>query len=181
MNKRVSFALLLIAALQSSAQGATGNLTVYADADAIGFDHNSAGCGSSSFASWAETTVVHSGSAAVAVSKLDNNGVGWQSLATYSASSDYDGISFWINAGDIQTELTSLAIFDGSFTPHFLHLEDVYGASLPVNTWISFHIPFSSPFFVTALSTPPERSGSSVSSTTAATVRQSSSTSTTSC
>lgn len=156
MDKRVSFALLLVAALQSSAQGATGNLAVYADADAIGFDHNGASCGSSSYAYWAETNVVHSGSAAIAVSKLDDNGAGWLSSTTYSASSDYDGISFWINAGDIQTELTSLAIWDDSFTPHFLHLEDVYGASLPVNTWILFHIPFSSPFFVTALSTPPE-------------------------
>ena len=153
MNRYSSLALL-VALLQSSAYCATGSLVVFDDADENGFDHNGAACGSNFI--YFETTVVHSGSAAIAISKLDNNGAGWLAPTNYSASSDYDGVGFWVNAGDNQTTLTSLAIYDASFTPHFLHLEDVYGAPLPVNTWIHFQVPFSSPFFAVALSTPPE-------------------------
>lgn len=155
MNRYVSLTLLS-AVLQSSAYCATGSLVIFDDADQNGFNHNEAACGSSNFYNFSETTVVHSGSAAVAISKLDNNGAGWPTPTTYSASSDYDAVDFWINAGDTQTSLTSLAISDASFTPHFLHLEDVYNAPLPVNTWVHFQIPFSSPFFAVASSTPPE-------------------------
>jgi hypothetical protein len=155
MNRYVSLALL-VAILQSSAYCATGSLVVFDDADENGFSHAAASCGSSPFANFGETTTVHSGSAAIAISKLDNNGAGWLASTSYSASTDYDGMDFWVNAGDTQTTLTSLAVSDASFTPHFLHLEDMYGAPLPVNTWIHFQVPFSSPFFAVALSTPPE-------------------------
>ena len=100
--------------------------------------------------------MVHGGTTAIALSKLDNNGIGWATPSTYSASSDYDSVGFWVNAGDTPTTLTSLAIDNLSFDRHFLHLEDLYGGPLPANTWIHLQVPFSSPFFVTASSTPPE-------------------------
>ncbi len=154
MNRCAAF-WILISLVESSAYCATGSLIVFDDADENGFSHNAAACGSN-FYNFGEMTVVHSGSAAIAISKLDNSGVGWMAPTTYSASTDYDGVGFWVNAGDAQTTVTSLAVYDASFAPHFLHLEDVYSAPLPVNTWIHFQVPFSSPFFAVAFSTPPE-------------------------
>ena len=60
-----------------------------------------------------------------------NNGAGWASPSTYSASSDYDGVSFWVNSGSSQSTLTSLAVFDKDSNSHFLHLEDLYGLHFP--------------------------------------------------
>ncbi len=154
MNKRSVPALLIAATVASNAFCATGNLVIFDDTDENGFDHPGAICTGQII--FGETAVVHSGSAAVGVSKnIDNNGMGWVAPTAYSASSDYDGISFWVNAGSNQTTLTSLAVFDALNDPHFLHLEDMYGAPLPVNTWIQFQIPFSSPFFAANSSTPP--------------------------
>lgn len=143
-----------LAVVASGAHAASGNLTVFDDADENGFSHANASCSTNSF--FGETQVVHSGTAAIAISKQqDNNGAGWAAPTTYSASSDYDGVSFWVNSGNSQSSITSLAVFDAGNNPHFLHLEDVYGAALPASTWIRFQIPFSSPFFQVALSTPP--------------------------
>ena len=151
---RICVLALVAAVAHSTAYGATGSFVIYDDADENGFSHDGASCGN--YYIFGETTVVHGGSAAIAISKLDNNGAGWLAPTSYSAASDYDGIDFWINAGNAQTTLTSLAVTDATFNPHFLHLEDMYGAPLPVNTWVHFQVPFSSSFFAAALSTPPD-------------------------
>ena len=153
MTKRF-LAFVMFALAASNAYCATGTLVVYDDADKNGFDHNSAFC--SGTAIFNETTVVHSGTAAIAFDRTDNNGAGWQTPSVYSTASDYDGVSFWVNAGNSPTTTTSLAIYDAQDTGHFLHLEDIYGGPLPANTWVSFQIPFSSPYFTMAASTPPE-------------------------
>ena len=145
MYKLLIVALWLAAICASNAFGATGNLVIYDDADENGFNHAAASCGDFNF--YGETDVVHSGTKAIAAAKTDNNGAGWAPPTTFSTVADYDSISFWVNAGDMQTTQTSLAIYDAETNPHYLHLEDVYGAPLPVNTWIPFHILFSSPFF----------------------------------
>ena len=152
--RTVLCSLLIAATAMSNALGATGNLVAFDDADENGFNRAAATCTTNSFL---EPTVVHSGSAAIAISKgQDNNGAGWLAPATYSASADYDAISFWVNAGSSSSTLTSLAVFDATDTPHFLHLETLYGGPLPANQWIGFVVPFASDFFAAASSTPPE-------------------------
>ena len=133
--------------------GATGDLIVFDDTDENEFNSAAAIC--TGAALFGETSVVHSGSAAVAIQRTDNNGAGWQAPTIYSAESDYDGVTFWFNAGNQSTTLTSLAIYDGSSTAHFAHLEDDYGGPLPANTWIQFQIDFASSLFATAGSTSP--------------------------
>ena len=154
MNKYSVLTLLFATSVASNCYGATGNLVVFDDADENGFNHSGASCSNGSF--FGETIGVHSGSAGVAISKqTDNNGAGWLAPTIYSASSDYDGVTFWVNSGSDQSTLTSLAIFDMDSNPHFLHLENLYGASLPANTWIQFQVPFASPFFEAVGSTSP--------------------------
>jgi len=153
---RYSLSILFAATIACNASGATGDLVVFDDADQNGFNHAGASCSTGGDV-YGETAVVHSGTAAVALSKQqDNNGAGWLAPATYSASSDYDGVTFWVNSGNNPSAHTSLAIFDASFNPHFMHLEDAYGAPLPAATWIHFQVPFSSPLFATALSSSPD-------------------------
>jgi hypothetical protein len=133
----------------------TGNVIVYDDADENSFNRFAASCegGSSVFD---QTTVVHSGTHALAVSRQSANGVGWAGPTNYSTSSDFDGVVFWINPGNDPTTSTSLAVFDSASNNHFLKLEDIYGGPLPAATWIRFEIPFSSSFFTSAGSTPPD-------------------------
>ena len=155
MNRCSLSALLFAATIVGNAYAATGNLVVFDDADQNGFNHAAANCSTNSF--FGETTTVYSGTAAVAISKMqDNNGAGWAAPVAYSASSDYDGVTFWVNSGNSPSTLTSLAVYDASFNPHFMHLEDQYGGPLPAATWIQFHVPFSSPLFAAALSTSPD-------------------------
>ncbi len=148
-RKQLIFVFLLFAA--QTVHAATGDLIVFDDSDENGFNHAAATC--TGAAQFGETSVVHGGSAAVGIQKTDNNGAGWQAPTIYSAESDYDGIAFWFNAGSQSTTLTSLAIYDGSNTAHFAHLEDDYGGPLPANTWIRFQIAFASPLFAKAGST----------------------------
>ncbi len=152
MQKRLVLGLLIVATFASNALGATGTVVVFDDSDENGFNHAAAICGGTIL--FGETDVVHSGSAAIAAPKTDNNGPGWAGPSSFSTAADYDSVSFWINAGSMQTTETSLAIYDALSNTHFLHLEDVYGGPLPVNTWVQFKIPFSSPFFAVASSTP---------------------------
>jgi len=157
MTSRYSLSAVSFAAIVAcNAHGATGNLVVFDDADQNSFDHNAALCttGGDFFG---ETTVVHSGTAAVAVStQNDNNGGGWAATVSYSATSDYDAVTLWVNAGNNSRAHTSPAIFDMSGNPHFMHLEDMYGGPLPAATWIQFVVPFGSDLFQQALSTPPD-------------------------
>lgn len=139
--------VLLSAVSASNVYSATGNLIVFDDADRNGFDHNAAYCGTSAGTYFNSTIFVHSGTVAVAVSRLNSVGIGWLAPTTYSTSSDYDGVSFWINAGNYPTELTSLAVYDAANKPHYLHLEDVYGGPLPTHLWVHMQIAFSSPLF----------------------------------
>jgi hypothetical protein len=155
MIRRYMPALLIATTFVSNAFCATGNLTIFDDSDENGFDHPGAICTNGNVI-FGETQTVHSGTAAIAIGKTNNNGAGWVAPVTYSTTADYDGISFWVNAGTDPTTTTSLAVFDQADDEHFLHLEDVYGAPLPANTWIPFQIPFSSPFFEVASSTPPQ-------------------------
>jgi len=154
MKTNSVWAWVLLATVASTAHAATGNLVVFDDADENGFDHAAAICSNGYY--YEETSVVHSGTAAMGISKqFDNNGAGWGAPTNYSASSDYDGVAFWVNSGNTQSTLTSLAVYDMDGNPHFAHLEDIYGASLPAGTWIHFDIPFGSPYFAAAYSTPP--------------------------
>ena len=156
MNRYSLLALLFAATIAGSVRGATGGLVVFDDADRNGFNHANASC-TTNGDFFGETVVVHSGTAAVALSKQnDNNGAGWLAPVSYSATSDYDGVTFWVNSGNSQSMLTSLAIFDASDNPHFLHLEEMYGAPLPAATWIHFQVAFSSPLFASALSSSPD-------------------------
>lgn len=151
-RKRMSFVVALLLSPVLQAFGASGNLTIFDDADENGFNMPAATCDQFS------TLVgnpVHSGTMAVAVLKTDNAGGGWQAPVTYSAESDYDGVEFWINAGSQDTTLTSLAIIDGDGDYHFAHLEDSYGGPLPADTWVQFKIPFASSLFATAQSSSP--------------------------
>ncbi len=150
-RKQLIFAFLLFAT--RIVHAATGDLIIFDDSDENGFNHAAATC--TGAALFGETSVVHTGTAAVAIQKTDNNGAGWAAPTLYSAESDYDGISFWFNAGTEDTTLTSLAIYDGEANEHFLHLEDAYGGPLPANTWIRFDIPFASSLFASASSTSP--------------------------
>ncbi len=154
MDKRCVLGLLIFATFASEALGVTGNVIVYDDSDENGFNHEQAICGGTIL--FGETFLVHSGNAAIAVPKTDNNGPGWAGPSSFSTATDYDGVSFWVNAGSMQTTETSLAVYDAQSNTHFLHLEDMYGGPLPVNTWVQFKIPFSSPFFAVASSTPPD-------------------------
>jgi hypothetical protein len=147
--------LLITASVASTAFCATGNLVVFDDADENGFSRDAASCGGSG--AGPETVTVHSGTTAILIPRsFDNTGAGWLAPTSDSASSDYDGISFWLNAGSDPSTLTSLAVYDAENTPHFMHLEDMYGAPLPANTWIAFNVPFSSPLFDAASSSPPD-------------------------
>jgi hypothetical protein len=155
MHKRLLAALLVAATMAGSAHAVTGNVIVYDDADENGFNRFNAACGSSSYV-FSESNPVHTGNAALAISKLDNNAVGWAgTAATYSAISDYDGVIFWFNAGQTATTLTSFGVYDSALQGHFLHLEDIYGGPLPAGTWVRFEIPFSSPYFAQNDYTPP--------------------------
>ena len=156
MNRYSLLALLYSATIVGNACGATGDLVVFDDADQNSFSHDGASCTTGGDV-FGETSVVHGGTAAVGLSKqYDNNGAGWLAPVSYSATSDYDGVSFWVNSGNSQSTLTSLAIFDASYDPHFLHLEEMYGGPLPAATWIHFQVSFSSPLFASALSSSPD-------------------------
>lgn len=139
LGRSALFLAMMVAT--ATAWGASGNLIVFDDADENGFDHNAS--------VWAtgmslETGDVHSGTVAVYVVFQDFNAASWQAPSTYSTTSDYDGISFWVDYPSGETQDLAFLLYNGAGDiVGRIDLAAAYG-TLPTNTWVNVRVPFNS-------------------------------------
>ena len=171
MNNRVSFALPLAAALHRnvlcslhaaligttllatvapSAQAATENLNVFDEALHAGSDCSLTGGQPGFPVRIGYVSVVHTGTYSIAVQDYQGVGFGWCPSVPYSITSDYDGISFWVNGGANGGENVDLILGSPSDVNPvaFASLSELYGSPIPNNTWVHIQASFSRPPFV---------------------------------
>jgi hypothetical protein len=146
MNRQSLLLLLVVATMASVANAASGNLVVFDDADQNGFSHlNSAyGAGNVTFNA---TSVVHGGTIAVAGNNDPTSVASWLAPATYSTLSDYDGVSFWVNGGNDGSEDITVVLYNVDGLVGSVSMADLYGAPIPINTWIHLQADFASALF----------------------------------
>jgi hypothetical protein len=139
---RFQRALLLswMAMAATTAQAASGSLTVFDDADRNGFNRFACFFGSGA---QAEQDTVHSGTTAIGVTIADFNSACWQASAPLSRLSDYDSISLWVNAGSSAPQDLRFLLYSGMDIIGKIDLVAVYGAALPASTWIPLRISLS--------------------------------------
>jgi hypothetical protein len=90
-----------------------------------------------------EQAVVHSGTTAIEVALASFNSACWQTPTMLSRLSDYDSISFWLNAGASAPQDLRFLLYNGSDIVAKVDLATAYGAPLPASSWIHLVISLS--------------------------------------
>lgn len=115
---------------------AHADLLVYDDASGNGFNQTCSFGGTPADFDFANTSQVHAGSHAIRFTPHDYNAVSWCTPATWSATSDYAGISLWVylasSAQGVQIKL--LFGLQGNVAG-LASLEALHGAPIPATTW----------------------------------------------
>jgi hypothetical protein len=146
MNKCPALLVLFATATAFNVYGASGNLVVFDDADANGFDHNTS-IYSAGTVFYNATTTAHGGTISVRITDDQSAAASWAAPATYSTLSDYDGLSFWVNGGDNGGENVTAVLYNQNTLIGTTSLADMYGAPIPINTWVHLQLSFFSPLF----------------------------------
>jgi hypothetical protein len=125
---------------------AAADLLVYDDQSENGFND---GCSFSSVGGEidvAEPTVVHSGTHSIRFTPDDYNAVSWCAPATYSATTDYTGIDFWVNGGAVGGQNVDVALgLGGNAVIAYASLTALNGGiPIPANTWTHIQATFAS-------------------------------------
>jgi hypothetical protein len=121
-------------------------LIVFDDMDENGFSHTGS-IYSTGAVFYNATTTAHDGTISVGVNDDQSATASWLAPATYSTLSDYDGVSFWVNGGSNGGENVTVVLYNQDGLVGTTSLASLYGAPIPINTWIHLQLSFFSPLF----------------------------------
>jgi hypothetical protein len=147
----------LLSTFASSAHAATENLVVFDEALQNGSDCSVTGGQAGFPVRIGYVSVVHTGTYSIAVQDYQGVEFGWCPSVTYSITSDYDGISFWVNGGANGAENVFLILGadgGGGNPVASATLSELYGSPIPINTWVHIQASFSKLPFVHPSGTP---------------------------
>lgn len=116
------------------------DLVVYDDASRNGFNP---ACSFNAVPDFAETTVVHSGSAAISFDAAQFGAVSWCAPSSLAAT-DYSGITFWVNGGPSGGQNLQLVFGLSSTIVAQASLADLLGHAIAANTWAQVTASFDS-------------------------------------
>ena len=138
--KRLGFLVLVMCAADATAT----NLVVYDDQSENGFNDGCSfpGQPNPDF-NFADNTVVHSGTHSIRFTPDNYNGVSWCTPATYSASTDYSSIDFWVNGGTTGAQNVDLVLGLTGTPVGSASLTSLNGASIPAGTWVHIQASFA--------------------------------------
>ena len=138
------FVALLVAWAALIATTARADLIIYADASQNGFNQ---GCSFGSNAGdfdFANASPVHSGSASIRFTPDNYNAVSWCTPATYSTTTDYAGITFWVYLNSsAQGANIDLVLGYQSNLVGSASLQALYGSAIPAGTWVEIQSTFA--------------------------------------
>jgi sugar lactone lactonase YvrE len=138
-----TLAKFAIALMLATPLVAAANLIVYDDQSENGFND---GC---SFPAqpnpdfdFAFTATVHSGNDSIRFTPDNFNAISWCTPVTYSATTDYSAIDFWVNGGVAGGQNVDLVLGLGGNPVASASLTSLYGAPIPANTWVEIQASF---------------------------------------
>jgi hypothetical protein len=123
---------------------ANANLVVYADASQNGFNQGCSFGGNAGDFDFANALPVRSGSASIRFTPDNYNAVSWCTPATYSATTDYAGIAFWVYlSNSAQGANLDLVLGYQANLVGASSLQSLYGSAVPANTWVEIQTSFA--------------------------------------
>jgi endoglucanase len=137
------FVALLVAWAALIATTARADLIIYADASQNGFNQGCSFGGNAGDFDFANASPVHSGSASIRFTPDTYNAVSWCAPATYSATTDYAGISFWVylNNSAQGANIDLVLNLGSSYFPQ--SLQSLHGSAIPAGTWVEIQTTFA--------------------------------------
>jgi hypothetical protein len=134
----------LIIAL-SAPIAAAANLVIYDEQSENGFNDGCSFGGIPSDFDFANATTVHSAPNSIRFTPDDFNAVSWCAPATYSATTDYGGIDFWVNGGTTGGQNVDLVLGLGANAAVvFASLTSLNGNNpIPAGAWVNIHASFA--------------------------------------
>lgn len=142
----IGLCVLLLAGVCLTARAA--DVVVYDEASINGFNDGCSFPSPSADFDFANPAPVHTGMKSIRFTPDNFNAVSWCTPAPYSASTDFSGISFWVNlssAGEGST--VSLVLGDSTAMPPQFYaatLDSLHGSSVPSGTWVNIQTTFAS-------------------------------------
>jgi sugar lactone lactonase YvrE len=142
--RRIFSGLCLFLAATTVAWAA--NLIIYDDQSENGFNDGCSfpGQPNPDF-NFADTTTVHGGTHSVRFTPDNFNAVSWCAPATYSATTDYTGIDFWVNGGATGSQNVNLVLGLAGNPVSQASLTALQGIPLAANLWVHFQLTFADP------------------------------------
>ena len=141
----IGLCVVLLAGVSVAAHAA--NLLVYDDASENSFNDGCSFGGVPGDFDFANLATVHSGTHSIRFTPDQFNAVSWCTPAPfYSATTDYSGISFWVNL-TTPGEGGSVALVLGNSSAMSFHsasLDSLYGSTVPSGTWVNIQTTFAS-------------------------------------
>ena len=141
MLRMVGFSIFLLAV---AVPAIAADLVIYDNASENGFNDGCSFGGVPGDFDFANPAPVHSANASIRFTPDNFNAVSWCTPAAYSATTDFAGISFWVNlsaAGEgasIDLVLGNSGSLVGSAS-----LDTLHGSAVPANTWVQIQATFS--------------------------------------
>jgi endoglucanase len=135
---------LFVALCWFASLAVAADTVIYDDASQNGFDQNCSFGGVAGDFDFANATPVHTGIASIRFTPDAYNAVSWCAPATYSATADFPGITFWVYVNsDTQGANIDLALINTGTIEATQSLQNLYGGPIPASTWVQVQTTFA--------------------------------------
>ncbi|MDR3388549.1 MAG: hypothetical protein P4L92_15995 [Rudaea sp.] len=132
MPRAIRFGLLPLILASIWVHAWAGDLVIYDDASENGFNQ---GCSFDATPNFAETAVVHSGTFGISFAPAQFGAVSWCAPMSLSTT-DYSGITFWVNGGASGGQDLQLVIGLAGAPVASASLASLLGQAIPANSWV---------------------------------------------
>jgi hypothetical protein len=132
MLRFVRFGWLLLVIAIAWVPAWAGDLVIYDDSSENGFDD---GCTFGAAPDFAETAFVHSGTFGISFSTANFGAVSWCTPTTLSTT-DYSGITLWVNGGASSGQDMQLVVGLAGNIVASASLDTLLGHAIAANTWV---------------------------------------------
>ena len=132
MLRMIGFRIFLLVIAGAWVPAMAADLVIYDNASENGFDPN---CSFAAAPNFAETTIVHSAPNAISFAPAQNGAVSWCAAGLLSTT-NYSGITFWVNGGASGGQDLELVFGSGGIVAAQASLATLLGHAIAPNTWV---------------------------------------------
>jgi hypothetical protein len=145
MLRAFGFGIFLLVIAAPWVPAMATDLVIYDNASENGFNDGCSFGGVPADFNFANAAPVHSGNASIRFTPYMFNAVSWCTPVAYSATTDFSGISFWVNLSTAgEGASIDLVLGNGGSVVGSASLNTLHGSAVSANTWVQIQATFSS-------------------------------------